>query len=240
MNLAGFLSRRLVVRLPCLSLVLLAALAVCGCATVAGSGSITLVRVIDASSNAGALDAYVSSTPIAVNVIGPSIGNYAFLPPGEAIVDIEPTGKRTVLAQMNGTFSVNQQHSVYITDQGTSFQANLLTDQNTPAPAGFVSIRFLQQASSTGAVDIYFIPDGTKIADVKPVLSSLPPGTITAYLDIPTGTYDLAIAAAGTTTGAYTSAATSYTTGQVRTMLIVDQQLLNAPPVNVLIADDLN
>lgn len=224
-----------------LALLSIVALAISGCTTVAGSGPTTLVRVIDATYNSQALDAYVSSTPIAVNFAGPSISNYAFLPPGSATIKITPTGKSaTVLAQLTTTLQASQQHTVYLTGQGTDFQLNLLNDQNTPAPSGSFSVRFLQQAVSTGPIDIYFIPDGTKLAAAKPLLSDLAPGTITSYTNVPAGTYDLVVVPAGTITNAYTSAATAFSSGQVITVLIVDQQLLSTPPVNVLVANDLN
>jgi Domain of unknown function (DUF4397) len=219
---------------------LLTTLSLSGCTAVSGTGPTTLVRVIDAAYNSQALDAYVASTPIAVNFTGPSISNYAFLPPSTATIKIVPTGKSTVLAQVSGTLLASQQHTAYITGQGSNFQVNLLSDQNTPAPAGAFSVRFLQEAVSTGAVDIYFVPDGTRIADAKPVFSGLASGAITAYTNIPPGNYDLIVVPAGTTTNAYTSSATTFSSGQVRTMLIVDQQLLNTPPVNVLVANDVN
>jgi hypothetical protein len=72
------------------------------------------------------------------------------------------------------------------------------------------------------------------------VLSGLAAGSVTAYTNIPSGTYDLIVVPAGKITNAYTSTATAFSGGQVRTMLIVDQQLLNNPPVNVLVANDVN
>src|SRR5271154_2711397 len=108
MSLPGFRSRCFVSRLPVFGLVSLTLLALSGCTNVEGSKQVTLVRVIDASYNAQALDAYFASTPIAVNFIGPSIGTYAFLPPSQATVEIVPTGKHNALAQVSGLFSVNQ------------------------------------------------------------------------------------------------------------------------------------
>lgn len=242
MNLGRIPGRRLAGSLS-VSIMPLATLVLCSCTAVEGPGSplntSTLVRVIDASYNSPALDAYVASTPIATNFAGPSISNYAFLPPGTATIEVTPTGKSTVLAQINGTLDGGQEHSVYITGQGTNFQMSLLSDQNAPAPSGSVAIRFLQQAISTGAVDIYFVPDGTKITTAKPVVTNVAPDTITAYLSIPAGTYDLVVVPAGTTTNAYTSAATAFSSGQVMTVLIVDSQLTTMPSVNVLVANDL-
>lgn len=211
-----------------------------GCTTVAGSGPVTLVRVIDASSNAPPLDAYVATIPIAYNFVGPSISNYASMGPGPATITLDAHGTHTVLATLHGTFSASQQHSIYVTDLGTTFTANLLTDQNTSAPGGDISFRFLQQANATGPVDVYVIPNGTAITDAKPLIAALAPGSITTYMNVAAGTYSIVILPAGSTTGGYTSAATVFTGGQVRTFLIVDQQLLNSPPVNVLVADDVD
>ena len=153
MNLGRIPGRRLAGSLS-VSILPLATLVLCSCTAVEGPGSplytSTLVRVIDASYNSPALDAYVASTPIATNFAGPSISNYAFLPPGTATIEVTPTGKSTVLAQINGTLDGGQEHSVYITGQGTNFQMSLLSDQNAPAPSGSVAIRFLAAGHLNG------------------------------------------------------------------------------------------
>ncbi len=223
-----------------LGAILLLATMLNGCTTVTGSSPVTLVRVIDASSNAPALDAYVGTIPIAMNIVGPNISNYAYVGLGSATIRLDEQGKKNVLAELSGTLAAGEEHTVYITDKGSTFVATLLTDQSVSAPSGTVSLRFLQQANQTGPVDIYMLPDGADIADAKPLVSALAPGDKTVYLSIPAGTYVLAVAAAGTTKGAFTSTSTVFTGGQVRTMLIVDQKLLNTPPVNVLIANDAN
>ena len=42
------------------------------------------------------------------------------------------------------------------------------------APTGRAAFRFLNQAVTTGAVDIYFVPAGTAIAEVVPLVTNLP------------------------------------------------------------------
>jgi hypothetical protein len=218
-----------------------------GCTTVAGSSAATLVRVIDTSQNAPALDAYVATVPIAYNFVGASVTNYAFLGPGTATVDIDTHSPHAIVDQLSGKFLAGAQHSIYITDQGSTYTAALLTDQNTPAPNGDVSFRFLQQANATGAVDVYLVPNGSTIADAKPVYSALAAGTVTAYIDVPADTYEIAIAPAGTVISTtsknltvYTSTSTTFTTGQVRTVLILDAQLVATPPVTILVASDVD
>jgi hypothetical protein len=240
MNSAPRTTRRLGHCLCLSGLLSLTLAAVNGCTSVAGSSPVSRVRVIDASSNAPAFDVDVSGTPIAANVVAPSFSNYAYTGPGAASIRLYAHGTTTTLAQISGVLAPSGQSSVYVTNLGTTFQASFLTDQSAAAPPGFVSFRFLQQANVTGAVDIYLIPDGDEIADAKPLISALPRGSVTQYMNVAAGTYDLVVAAAGTTKGAYTSTATVFSEGQVMTALIVDQQLLNTPPVNVLIANDVN
>ncbi len=240
MNQAPYLTHCRAIRLATICALPFVLASLSGCTSVAGSSPSTRVRVIDASTNAPALDAYVSAVPIVDNIVGPSISNYAFLKPGVSSLTLDAHGTHSVLAQMNGTFAAGKQYSVYVADEGSTFTTQLLTDQNSPAPSGFVSFRFVQQATAAGPVDVYLLPSGTAIADAKPLLSSLAPGAVTPYMNIPAGTYQLAVATAGTTKGAYTGVATAFIGGQVRTILIVDQQLLSTPPVNVLVANDVN
>jgi len=239
MNTGPFPSRRLAACLIAAGALSLALAVLNGCTTIAGTSSATLVRVIDASQNAPALDAYFGTVPIAFNFVAPSVTNYAVLGAGQATVRVYAHGSTTAAAQLTGMFSAGEQHTVFVTDEGSVYQTSLLTDQSTPAPGGDISFRFLQQANATGPVDIYLLPGGTTIADAKPVLSALAPGAITPYINVAADTYQIVVAPTGTTTGAYKGTAVQYVGGQVRTVLIVDQQLLNSPPVNVLVADDV-
>ena len=50
----------------------------------------------------------------------------------------------------------------------------------------------------------------------------------------------MVVVPSGATAAKYTSQSIVFTGGQVRTMLIVDQQLLTNPPINVVIGNDLN
>lgn len=231
-----------------------ATLILSGCETVADSSHpVTLVRMIDASYQSQAYDAYQGSTPIAVNFSSPSVGNYAYLSPGATTIKIVPTDKpQTTVTSVTGTFTASEQHSVYITDSNGSVTAQVLTDQNAAAPGGDVSLRFLQQATAAGNLDIYLAADGSlpvvtgstalDLTKAKPLLSSEAAGSVSTYYNVPAGTYDIIIVPSGATdtSGGYVSSATAFTAGQVRTLLIVDQLVLATPPVSVITANDYN
>jgi len=218
-----------------------AGLLLSGCQSVENSGPTqTLVRVVDASYNAPGVDVYVASTPIAVDIGAATITNYAYLPPENTTVYVYPSGTKAVGAQVSGEFEVGQQSSVFITDAGTGYTASILADQAVAAPQGYFSIRFLQQAVKTGAVDIYLVPSAGTLAGTKPVASDVKPQTVVNYVNVMAGSYTLVVAPAGQTTIAYTSAMTMFVGGQVRTALIMDAQLTMNPPVTVVVGDDLN
>lgn len=219
---------------------LMAVVALTGCQSVQGSPPVTMVRVVDASYNAPAVNVNLGATAIAAGIAGPSITNYAFLPPEASTAYIYPASSKTPTASAAGEFLASQEYSVYLTDQGAGYAATILTDQVTAPPPNDVSVRFLQQAIATGAVDIYFVPSGATLADARPVVSDLPVESVTAYINLPAGTYSVIVTPAGSGTAAYTGASMQFTAGQVRTLLIVDSRLTTNPPVNVVVGDDLN
>lgn len=212
-----------------------------GCQSVTGTKPLTLVRVIDASSNAPAVDVSIGGTVIAGNVGANSVTNYAYLTPQQGTVNVNASGTSKLLDQTSGSFLDNQQHSVFLTDTGSGFSTTVLTDQSSGPPAGYVSVRFLDQASIEASLDVYFVPDKASFKKYKPVLTGLTPATISAYLNIPLGAYDLVLVPTGGTKAAYVGLPNTYTGGQVRTMLIVDSPLsASATPVTVVTANDVN
>ena len=211
-----------------------------GCQSVQGSAPHTLVRVIDASYSAKSVDVTLANTLIAYNIAAPSFTSYAVSSPQKATASIYPTGTKKAGASVSGSFEVNEQHSVLITDAAGSYAATILSDQITAPPAGDVAVRFVQEAQMTGAVDVYLVASDSTLADAKPLLSNLTVGSVTNYINVAAGTYTVVITPAGNTKAQYTGTAIPFAAGQVRTLLVVDSQLTSNPPVTVVVGDDLN
>jgi hypothetical protein len=235
----GLLSA-IVIPALCAACLCAAGLLMSGCQNVMDSSANSQVRVIDASRNAPAVDVYVGSALVATNIGAPAIGNYAIIPSSAMrTIHVNPQATKTIGAQTTGSFLANESHSIYITDVGTGYGATVLTDQSTPAPSGQIAIRFLQNASLSGLLDIYLVPAGLKFTGVKPVVNALAVGSITAYVELPTGTYDLVVVPTGSSTASYTSTPIAFTDGEVSTALVVDQTVLSNPPINVIIGTDM-
>jgi hypothetical protein len=222
-------------------------IALSGCQSVSGGTSISELRIIDASYNAPALNVYLGRTLLAGNLGQGSITAYADLKPtNEATIKITGTTTTTALASASASLRAGTSQSVLVTDINAVYQVTVLEDQAVAAPSGHSDFRLLNEAPSTGAVDVYFLSgtSATVYATAKPVITALAVGATSGYVSIPSSTLYMVIAPTGialstTATTIYTSAALPLTGGEVRTVLVVDPVLVTEP-VQVYLASDVN
>jgi hypothetical protein len=233
------------VRLAMASVVSLAvAFTLTSCVNVASYTQPSLVRVIDASYIAPAVNVTIEGVPIAANIGQGSITAYATVPANNAapISITEATGG-SALVTTNGTIVAGHHHSIFLTDNGAApigYTVTILEDQQVAAASGHSAFRFLNQAPKIGAVDVYMVPSSSTLANTIPLISGLAVGSTAGYISFPSQTVTMVIVPTGLTSPKYTSASLALTGGEVRTVLIVDTQLTSNPPVNVYIANDVD
>jgi hypothetical protein len=220
------------------------ALGLTACTQVAGFSAPSLVRVIDASYIAPAVNVTVESVPIADNIGQGTITPYGSITPtnGTGVQIAAATGGSTMV-ETTASFLAGKQQSVFLTDNGAAtheYIVTVLEDQSIAAPSGESSFRFLNQAPKTGAVDIYMVPSGTTLVNSVPLVSDLPVGSTAGYVTFNSKTVTMVVTPAGSTKAKYTSKAIALTGGEVRTALIMDTQLTANPAVNVFLAGDVN
>jgi hypothetical protein len=213
------------------------------CTNVAGFSQPSLVRVIDASYIAPAVNLYVENTLFAGNVGEGYISNYGTTRPSPAaVIKVTQANGGAALVTASATLNAGAQHSVFLTDNGASpthYIVTVLEDQSTPAAGGHSAFRFLNQAPRTGPVDVYMVPGSTTLANTIPICTSLAVGSTCGYVSFASQTLTMVITPAGTVTPKFTSTALGLTGGEVRTVVIVDSQLTSDPPVQVVIAKDV-
>jgi hypothetical protein len=216
------------------------ALGLTACQNVAGFTQPSLVRVIDASYIAPAVNFYVEGELLAANLGEGSISNYGTVPASlDAAVLVKAVTGGGTLVSSNVTLAAGAQHSIFLTDNGaapTSYTVTVLEDA-TSAAGGHSAFRFLNQAPRTGAVDVYMIPSGTTMANTIPVATDLAVGA-TADTTFTSQTVTMVIVPTGTTTPKYTSKGLALTGGEVYTVAIIDSQLTSNPPVSVVLVCD--
>jgi hypothetical protein len=220
------------------------AIGLAACSSVAGYNQPSLLRVIDASYIAPAVNVSVENQVIATNIGQGAITQYGTIAPSnDAAIDVTAATGGKTLVETNGTLLAGHQHSVFLTDNGaapTSYTVTVLEDQQVSAATGHSAFRFLNQAPKTGAVDVYMVPGSSTLANSIPLVADLPVGNTAGYISFTSQTVTLVITPTGTLKPKYTSTPMSLTGGEVRTVLIVDTQLTSNPPVEVFVANDVN
>ena len=83
---------------------------------------------------------------------------------------------RQVLSRKS-TFLPATQYTILIGNTAASLQQLTLKDQNQPAPAGQFALRFIDQTTRTGPVDIYLVPTGQPLTDIRPIVTNITSAT---------------------------------------------------------------
>jgi hypothetical protein len=215
-----------------------------GCVNVASYTQPTLVRVIDGSYAAPAVNVVVEGTLLAGNVGQGNITPYGTLTASTAApIKITAATGGAALLTTSGMLLAGHQHSVFLADIAAppgGYTVTVLEDQQIAAASGHSAFRFLNQATKTGAIDVYMIPTGVTMANSIPIATNLPVGNAATYIGFLSQTVTMVITPTGTITPKYTSAPLALTGGEVRTVLLVDAQLTSNPPVEAFIANDVD
>jgi hypothetical protein len=233
----------LVRRALSLSIAGVCALLLSGCQGIVSTTTGAQVRIIDASPDAPGLDIYQNNAAIAYNLGFGTITSYVPVDPGTYTTTATVAGSKQVLSSSKATFATATQYTVLIGNLAASLQQLTLKDQSQPAPSGQIALRFIDQATRIGALDIYLVPPGKKLTEVTPVVTNISFNINTGYINVPTGTYTIIMVPTGTipasdTIATYTGAQITYTAGSASTVVLIDQQLITTPGLQVIIAPD--
>ncbi len=211
------------------------------------STNVAEIRVIEASPdpNVPGLDFYLNNTALAYNVGYSTISSYIPVVPGAYTVTADGDKTTTPLVSATATLTNGNSYSAIVGNQLANLSETILQDQTQPAPSGEISVRFVDQASKVGAVDVYLIPTGSTLITTLPFLQNVTFTENTGYLNIPANTYTIAIVPTGTvplatTLTLYTGSQVTYASGAVRTVILVDQQITTVPGLQVIVAKDVN
>ncbi|MBB5340049.1 DUF4397 domain-containing protein [Tunturiibacter gelidoferens] len=216
-----------------------------GCGAIVNTAPAPQVRVVTASPDAPRLDIYQGSNALAHNLGFGTITSYIPLSPGSDTIAANTAGTRQLLSISRMNFASSGQYTVLIGSTAASMQQLTLTDQSQPAPQGQIALRFLNQATRSGAVDIYLVPAGQRLTAVAPTVINIPFGANTGYLNIPAGAYSFVMLPAGTvppnsSLAIYNGSQVTYSSGSAHTIILIDQQPASAPGLQVITASDFD
>ncbi|MCL4867362.1 MAG: DUF4397 domain-containing protein [Anaerolineae bacterium] len=164
-------------------------------AAAAGPGD-ARVRVVHASPDAPNVDVWVGGAYAYQNVPFGAIGDYAILPAGSYLVQVEPAGAGgagpfVISATLN--FAAGTDTTIAATDLLANITPLVLADNNALPAVGNAHVRFIHASPDAPAVDIT-LTDGTII------FGDYAFQEVSPYTPIPVGTYNLQVRLQGTST----------------------------------------
>ncbi len=217
-----------------------------GCQSITVNAShLAQLRIIDASVDAGALDIYSNGTGLAYNVGFGTASSYVAAQPAGYTISASRTGTRQTLVSAGATLYPGRQYTAIIGNTLANIQESIFQDQSTPAPSGQTSVRILNWATKVGNVDIYLVPSSAVLTNTNVFAANVAFTGNSGYINVPAGTYAVAIVPTGTapsasTTTLFSSSQQYYATGTVHTVVLIDQQVTTSPAVNAIILDDFD
>jgi hypothetical protein len=222
-----------------------ATLVLTGCGAMVSSAPQPQLRVVTVSPDAPRLDIYQGSNPLAHNLGFGTVTSYIPLSPGSDTIAANTAGTRQLLSVGKTNFASSGQYTLLIGNAAANMQQLTLTDQSQPAPAGEIALRFIDQATRVGPTDVYLVPAGQKLTTIAPLVTNLPFGGNTGYLNIPTGTYSLVMLPTGTMPSSaiaapYTGPQVTYSAASAHTVILIDQELPSTPGLQVITASDFD
>jgi hypothetical protein len=230
------------IRVLSLSLLLAApaVLLVSGCSDVAHIEA----RAVHASSTAPNVDVKFGSTFIAQNLPFGSASSYVKANAGNDTVNVYATGSDSnAVLSAPVTAAENSVITVFALGELSNIKGVVkvesASDAATPA-SGQAKLRAVHGAFTAGTVDVYITAPGTKLtSSVAPTLSQFTFGSVTSYLTVPAGSYQVQITATGTQSPVLINVpSVALTAGQLYTAIAVDATAAQgSTPSAVLIND---
>ena len=223
----------------------LAVSALSGCQSIdVNSSNAALVRAFNASVDSTGFDYYTGKTGIVYNLGFSYNTTYVPLNPGtQSIITAQANSvPPQVLASVNASLGSQKNYTVITGNVAANLQETIFADQNVAAPSGQIAVRIINEATRIGPVDIYLVQSGGKLSTTSPFVTNLSFNMTSGYIDIPSGTYAVAILPTGTTPGSgvtlFGGAQVSYPTGVVSTVVVIDTPLTTSPGANVEVLTD--
>ena len=204
--------------------VLFAAVAVgvsCVLLFAAGCGSSTShLRLLNAIPIQADLDMLIDSKNVASAVAYGAASTYASVSAGSRHVQIEPTGVPSPIVDQSTGFSSGTFNTVMESSSGVT----VFSDSNTTPSSGNVSVRVINASHNVGAADVYIVSSGTGIGTATPTFAGVAFPSATGYQTLAAGSYQVLFTFPGTTSVELSTSSLSFTSGQVRTVVVLDGQ----------------
>ena len=159
------------------------------------------VRVINASTNYGALDLHVDDTLRSSAIAYGQTSGYIGFEAGSHTTTLTRTGSTTALSSVSRTLSSDYGTTVIAYQADGSLKTAQLSDSESAPSSGRAKLLVFNASPDAGSVDVYISGSSDTLDSATLVASAVSAGSSSgSYTTVGSGTYRLRIAAAGSTT----------------------------------------
>jgi len=180
------------------------------------------VRVFHASPDAPNVDVLINGGRILENVPYKAASDFLGIDSGDTRVQVNVTGTDTSAIDTHVVFDEDTDYMIVAADKVAQITPLVFTADRSRPEAGSAKLRVLHAAASAPAVDVYVTAPDAGIANAQPVLSNVPFKTMSDYLTVPAGSYDVFVTLAGTKRVAIEARALAVSDGLVGTVAALD------------------
>jgi hypothetical protein len=177
----------------------LASLVLAGCGKSGNNNGNAQLRILNAFSEATALNVSVASIAIATGLPFQGLTQYISATSGTPLITVGVSGATTTLINTMYNVSSGTNYTYVVYGPLTGVAAILGNDAFADPGSGFFALRVLNAAPGSGAVDVYLTAPGADLASSAPSLSNVAYGVTSAFSPIPIGTsFEIRVTTTGT------------------------------------------
>ena len=177
----------------------MASLVLTGCSKGGSSNGNAQLRILNAFSEAAALNVSVASTPAATGLPFQGLTQYTSVSSGTPLITVGVTGATTTLINTMYNVSSGTNYTYVIYGSLTGVGAILGNDAFNDPGNGFFALRVLNAAPGSSAVDVYLTAPGADLASSAPSLTNISYGVTSVFSPIAIGTsFEIRVTTTGT------------------------------------------
>jgi hypothetical protein len=186
------------------------------------SNNQAVVQFINAANSYATADLFVDGVDALSGLpYGQGSSVYVSAPTTPRSFAIRSAPDTTTLASSQFVVATNETYAFILTQHASGAGLIVLPDTVSPPPVNSIGLRMVNAAPAAGVVDVYITgADSTTLT--TPVATNIPFEGVMKYQFLGVGPAHMVITTAGTKTVLLDVNATSLTTGQVRTVVVID------------------
>jgi hypothetical protein len=196
-----------------------------GCGSSSSANKTAQLRLMDASPTQQSINLLVDNATIQTGIVSQSASGYTSQRAGNHTLVIEAFGTSTPLVTQNVSLTANANYTVLAVPPSfgsSQLSMSLLTDDNSTPATGNFKLRIINASPDFGNLDAYITAPGAGISGARPSVPNLAFQAASSYQTLPAGNYEVYFSVAGQQVISVDSGQFTFSSGQVRTLVLLD------------------